>query len=82
MERKDPVLLMIWSMIGGVLALAAWIIYMVWASTINPERTQVRAISAAEHAACADLPRGSQEMEERRHDCFKELYTPRWTTAD
>jgi hypothetical protein len=65
-----------------VLGTAAWIIYMAWASTVDPARVQVRAISAAEHAACAALPRGSQEMEERRHGCFKELYTESWTKVD
>lgn len=83
MRKTDyPYLFTLIAILTGVLALAVWIIYMAWASTVDPQMTRVRAISAAEHAACADLPRGSQEMEDRRHDCFKELYTPSWTTAD
>lgn len=82
-EMRDyPYVLTLLAILLAVLVLGAWIIYMAWASTVDPERAQVRAITAAEHAACADLPRGSQEMEERRHDCFKTLYTPPWTRVD
>lgn len=83
MIKNDyPYLFTLIAILTGVLALAVWIVYVVWASTVDPQRMRIRAISAAEHAACADLPRGSQEMEDRRHDCFKELYTRSWTTAD
>ena len=80
--RDYPYVLTLLLILLGVIGIAIWFIYMAWASTIDPDRVQVRAITAAEHAACADLPRGSQEMEERRHGCFKELYTDRWTKVD
>lgn len=82
MMKDKPYLLTILTLFASVFALACWLIYMIYASTLGPERVQVRAISAAEHAACAALPRGSQEMEDRRYDCFKTLYTPPWTRTD
>ena len=33
-----------------------------------------RAITAAEHDACAALPHGSQVMENKRKECFHALY--------
>jgi uncharacterized membrane protein YccF (DUF307 family) len=80
MVNDKPYLIVILSLAGIILALAIWLIYLIHASTIN--NVPVRAISAAEHAACATLPRGSQEMEDRRYDCFKTLYTPPWTRTD
>ena len=47
MINDKPYLLTLIAILTGVLGLAAWLIYMVWASTIDPERTQVRAISAS-----------------------------------
>lgn len=80
--RDYPYILTLLLILLGVIGIAIWFIYMAWASTIDPDRVQVRAISAAEHAACAAMPRGSQEMEDRRYDCFKTLYTPPWTRTD
>lgn len=80
--RDYPYILTLLAILLTVLVLGAWIIYMAWASTIDPDRVQVRAITAAEHGLCAAMPRGSQEMEEERHDCFKELYTKSWTRVD
>lgn len=80
--RDYPYVLTLLLILLGVIGIAIWFIYMAWASTIDPARVQVRAITAAEHEFCAALPRGSQEMEERRHGCFKELYTNRWTKVD
>ena len=49
---------------------------------LNAASVRVRAITAAEHAQCADMPRGSQEMEDRRYDCFTELYKGSWKRVD
>ena len=49
---------------------------------LNAASVRVRAITAAEHAQCAEMPRGSQEMEEERHDCFKQLYRGSWEQVD
>lgn len=50
-----------------------WAIEQAHADNIVP-----RAISAAQHERCMSMPRGSQEMEENRHGCFKALYEGRW----
>ena len=38
------------------------------------ENIQVRALTAEDHAGCADKPRGTQEMENERLKCFRTTY--------
>lgn len=66
-----PGLIAIGLLIGG----AAIFFWFLWAiEQANAEEEPIRAISVEMHAVCADMPNGSQEMEDRKHDCFKELY--------
>jgi hypothetical protein len=81
-KQDYPYLLTLLAILTGVIGLAAWFIFMAWASTIDPDRAQVRAITTAQHNRCAAMPRGSQEMEDRRHDCFVQLYESPWAFTD
>lgn len=53
-----------------------WAIEKAYGDDIKP-----RAITAQMHQVCADMPRGNQEMEEERHECFKKLYKTPWSRA-
>lgn len=59
--------------IGFLIGGALLFFWFLWAISQANEERAVRAISRAEWCECAALPRGSQEMEDRRYGCFKEL---------
>lgn len=66
-----PGLIAVGLLIGG----AAIFFWFLWAiQQANAAEIPVRTISVEMHSSCADMPRGSQEMEDRRYGCFKELY--------
>lgn len=61
--------------IGLLLGGAALFTWFLWAiEQASADDMPIRAVTAAMHAKCADLPRGSQEMEDRRYECFNRLY--------
>lgn len=64
-----PGLIAIGLLIGGSL-LFFWFLFAIEQARAEPPR----AISAAQHQVCDDMPRGSQEMEDGRIKCFKDLY--------
>lgn len=67
-----------------IIAVLATVVWFVWAvEQAYADDIPVRAITAAQHSSCADMPRGSQEMEEERHECFRKLYGQgRWKRTD
>ncbi len=65
-----PGLIAIGLLIGGTL-IFFWFLWAIEQTRDN----YVRAVSQVQHEACAEMPRGSQEMEDRRYGCFKRLYT-------
>ena len=72
MYKPTPPFIIAASILIGLLALTLWIMWatsQAYADTIEP-----RAISAADHRRCADMPRGNQQMEMERQECFNELY--------
>ena len=74
-----PGLICIGLLIGGTL-LFAWFLWAI--EQARAEDIPVRAVTAAQHEVCANMPRGSQEMEEERYGCFKRLYEGWWTRTD
>lgn len=74
-----PGLIAIGLLIGGAL-LFAWFVWAI--EQAHADKPLARAISALEHDRCATMPRGSQEMEDSRHGCFKQLYQGRWFRTD
>lgn len=56
----------------SALALSIWFALMIKASTTDKAAT--RAITPAQHGICAAMPHGSQEMEDRRYECWHKLY--------
>ena len=63
-----------------LLVIGAWLFFAIQAA--QADRIEVRAIGAADHHRCAAMPRGNQFMEEKRHECFKQLYRTPWTRID
>jgi hypothetical protein len=63
-----------------LLVIGTWLFFAIQAA--QADRIEVRAISATMHNRCAAMPRGDQFMEEKRHECFKQLYRTPWTRTD
>ena len=64
--------------IGLLLGGGALFFWFLWAiEQARAEDIPVRALTAAQHQVCADMPRGSQEMEDGRRQCFERLYRGR-----
>ena len=80
LRRPSPHFIMVVTIILGLTAVVVWFLWAIEQS--HAEDIPTRAITAAGHAGCADMPRGSQEMEESRHECFKQLYAGRWVSTD
>jgi hypothetical protein len=64
-----PGLIAIGLLLGGT-AIFFWFLFAIEQARAEPPR----AISAEMHEACANMPRGNQEMENGRKQCFSELY--------
>ena len=69
-----PGLIIIGLLIGGT-ALFAWFLFAIEAA--HAEDMPIRAVTAMQHEACMNMPRGSQEMEDGRQQCFEQLYAHR-----
>ena len=75
-----PGLVAIGLLIGGGM-LFLWFLWAI--EQAQADEVPVRAVTAAQHDRCMNLPRGSQEMEEERYGCFKKLYRQgRWSRTD
>lgn len=61
------------AVISVLLIVVLMVLWIFWAID-QMEVVQVRAITVAQHDRCATMPHGDQEMEERKHECWKELY--------
>lgn len=66
-----PGLVALGLLIGGGL-LFLWFLFVIEQAAANT--APIRAVTAAEHDACAAMPHGSQEMEDGRRKCFSKLY--------
>ncbi len=60
-------------LLGGA-AIFLWFLFTLNEYHKTHQAHQPRAISAADHAACADMPRGDMPSEYRRQACFDSLY--------
>jgi hypothetical protein len=66
-----PGLIAIGLLLGGT-AIFFWFLFAI--DQARAEEVPIRAVTAAQHEACAMMPRGSQEMENGRIKCFNKLY--------
>jgi hypothetical protein len=67
-------------MIIVLVALVTWFLWCI--EQARADDIPVRAITAAQHQLCADMPRGNQEMENGRKECYEKLYIGQWRKAD
>ena len=61
--------------VAALITIAVVVITTVWIWwAISQAKPAVRAVSDASHQVCGNMPRGSQEMENGRKQCFEQLY--------
>lgn len=72
MYKPTPPFVLAGCVLIGLALLLAWFMWAI--SQAHADTIEPRAISAADHRRCADMPRGNQQMEMERQECFNELY--------
>lgn len=72
MYKPTPAFVAALTIITGLVVVVVWIFWAI--EQAQADNIEPRAISAAEHRRCADMPRGNQQMEMERQECFNELY--------
>jgi nitrogen fixation-related uncharacterized protein len=70
--KPTPIFMIVLVLIGGAVAITLWFFWAI--QQAQADDMPIRAVTAAQHAGCANMPRGSQEMENGRKQCFSELY--------
>lgn len=72
MYKPTPTFVTALTIITGLVVVVVWIFWAI--EQAQADDIEPRAISAAQHSRCADMPRGNQQMEMERQECFNELY--------
>jgi len=78
--RPTPHFTVALTIIITLVAVVTWIFWCI--EQARADDIPIRAITAAQHQVCANMPRGNQEMENGRKQCFEQLYEGRWSRVN